>query len=150
MYNDNKILARVRRMKGLKAIFNRYNRYCETRDDHSEEGLRTHYYKADSRAVFNTLEGFFSEADNLVIKSSSDERGELLVESTNSPACILIVTVISLQPFETAVDMTASADRNSLTGVYPDLRLLIMETYKALNGSHTYIIPGKGNVAGNY
>ncbi|PLT32317.1 cytosolic protein [Bacillus sp. V5-8f] len=125
------------------ALTSRYSRQCETKENHVDEQLRTHYYKAKAEQALNVIEELYSDKKRFTIKSVSRDRGEIFVESNSSPKLSIVATCISVKPFEIAVDFTVSTDNLSLTGIYSQLRQQVTRAYDTLNQSFTYTGSGK-------
>ncbi|WP_142384783.1 hypothetical protein [Bacillus sp. M6-12] len=126
-------------------VLTRYQQHCETSENHSDELLKTHYYKANSEQILNALEEVFNNKQKFSITSISKEHGEMLVETRTSPLSYLVATFITVRPFETAIDFNASTEKWSLIGVYPALRTYIVQAYEELNKKLTFIGAGKNS-----
>lgn len=127
----------------LKDIFKRFQKQCETAENHPDEELRTHYYKGNVNQVFQSVEQSFRQDSNCHITSVSKEHGEIAVEVRRPVPCFLIVTIISVKPLETAVDFNISSEKTSLTGMYPLLKKQIITYYERINRLHTYVGNGR-------
>lgn len=122
-----------------RSIFLRYHRQCETRDDHFDEELKSHYYKTSFDKVFKAVENMFSNNPDFKVSSISKERGEMAIHMNKSPHAFIVVTVIQVRPFETACDFMVSSEKFSLTGLYPQLKKLVVQFYKTLDKELPYI-----------
>lgn len=120
-------------------LFLRFNKQLETKDRHSDDQLKTHYYKANFNQLFQSVEKLFREDADCRITTVSKEHGEIAVEVNKPLPCFLIVTVVSVKPLETAVDFNISSEQFSLTGSYPVLRKRIISYYDKLNQLHTFV-----------
>jgi adenylate cyclase len=125
------------------AIFNdlflRFNKQLETKDGHSDDQLKTHYYKANLNQLFQSVEKLFREDADCRITTVSKEHGEIAVEVNKPIPCFLIATVVSVKPLETAVDFNISSEQFSFTGTYPVLRKRVISYYEKLNQLHTLL-----------
>ncbi|WP_409302104.1 hypothetical protein [Peribacillus sp. SCS-155] len=127
----------------FQTLFQRYSQQCETSEKHSDEQLLTRYYKATADQALSSLQEVFSNQRNYKIRSVSKEHGEMFIETLTSPKIFLVATCITVKPFETAVDFTASSDKKSIAGIYPALRKQISEAYGGLDQKLTTIGAGK-------
>ena len=73
-------------MAGLRSMFKRFSQECETADQHQEEALQTHYYKATFDKVFEEVKRFYS-SPAYSITSVSKEHGEIMVQKKISRRC---------------------------------------------------------------
>lgn len=121
----------------------RYSRQCETSENHIDEQLRTHYYKAKTEQALMALQELYSDQKRFTIKSVSKEHGEIFVETNSSTKLDIVATCISVKPFETAVDFNVSTESQTLTGIYSSLRGEISSAYSSLNQKLTYAGSGK-------
>jgi len=128
---------------GTLKLFTRFRNSCETNEGHGDADLRTHYYRANKDTLFVTVEGIIKKRKGTVITDSSKERGEIAADITNPFASFLIATIVTVRPFETAVDFHLSTERFSPLGNYPALKKVILELYQELDKAHTYIGAGK-------
>ncbi len=122
------------------ALFGRFKKEIETSDKHSDNTLKTHYYKANFNQLFQSVEKMFREDADCRITTVSKEHGEIAVEVSNPFPCFLIITIVSVKPMEAAVDFTISSEKFSLFGIYPGLKKRINSYYGKLNQIHTQII----------
>lgn len=120
-------------------LFGRFKKQIETSDRHSEDSLKTHYYKASFNKLFDSVEKLFREDADCRITTVSKERGEIAVEVSKPIPCFLIVTIISAKPMETAVDFNISTERFALLGSYPSLKKRIISYYERINQLHTIV-----------
>jgi hypothetical protein len=126
------------RMSIFRAIAARYSKQCETRENHDDKDLQTRYYKGSFHQLFQAAEEIFQEDKDCRIKSISKEHGEIAVEISRIPS-FLIVTIVNVKPNETAVDMTVSTDKISLTGINPRLKAEIIHYYQQFDRKFTYL-----------
>lgn len=120
-------------MSKKRSIFQRWSKQCETRDDHFDEELKSHYYKTSFDKVYNAVEEYFKGNPNFVISSSSKERGEIGIRMKKGPQAFVVATVIQVRPFETAIDFMISSDKFSITGLYPSLKKLVIQFYSDMD-----------------
>ncbi|WP_077247566.1 hypothetical protein [Bacillus sp. FJAT-27225] len=124
-------------------LLTRFRNSCETSEGHQDADLRTHYYRANKDALFLTIEGILKKRKGTVITDSSKERGEIAADLSEPFNSFLIATIVTVRPFETAVDFHLSTERFMLLGNYPALKKEILDFYKELDKAHTYTGAGK-------
>jgi hypothetical protein len=127
----------------ISNLFDRYKREMETSENHSDNQLKTHYYKGNFIQLFQSIEQLFRQDADCRISTVSKEHGEIAIEVNKPFSCFLIVTVISVKPYETAVDFAISTERVSLFGNYPILKGRIISYYDRINKIHNLIGTGK-------
>lgn len=127
-----------RPMGVMRSLIIRYQKQCETRDDHPDEQLQSHYYKAGFDKVFQTVEEWAKGRRDFTVESVSKEHGEIGIK-LSKPDSLLVITVVSPRPFQTAVDFMISTDKSSIAGMYPTLKQLINGYYQELDRLLPYI-----------
>ena len=120
-------------MTQRRSIFQRFFRECETSDNHFDEELQSHYYKASFDKVYRAVLDLFKQNPDMEIVSESKERGEIGIHMKTSLKAFIVATVIQVRPFETAVDFKVSSEKISLIGLYPKLKKLVMDFYHKLD-----------------
>ncbi|SFB17174.1 MULTISPECIES: hypothetical protein [unclassified Bacillus (in: firmicutes)] len=125
----------------LKKLFQRFEKHVETSENHIDQQLQTHYYKAPTKQIFDTLENIFANHPQYKITSSAKEHGEIAIECSDIQA-FLVVSTISVKPLESAVDFNITTDRFSLMGNYFPLRSKIIELNKQIGDHHPFIGTG--------
>ncbi len=88
-----------------------FDQRIETSDNHSESLLRTHYYKTSKNPLFKVCFELAEGHPALKVMNHSEERGEITAELTDKKGGLIVITVIPVQPFHTAVDLTISFDK---------------------------------------
>ncbi|MEC9484989.1 MAG: hypothetical protein UMR38_03830 [Candidatus Izemoplasma sp.] len=73
----------------------------ETREMHSIEGLRTHYYKTNYTKVKEWVLNYVKSVD-YTTKTIDDTHGEIYLQGKKSH---IIVSIVQVTPVETAVDL---------------------------------------------
>lgn len=120
-------------MSKKQSIFLRFQKNCETSDDHFDNQLKSHYYKSSFDKVFTAVQELFEKNPNMKVNSTSKDRGEIAVSMTNSPHAFIVATVIQVRPFQTAVDFMVSSEKFSIIGLYPTLKKVILQLYSELD-----------------
>lgn len=119
-------------------LFIRFNKQIETSDKNNDDSLKTHYYKANHKQLFESVEKLFRADADCRITTVSKEHGEIAVEVSKPIPCFLIVTIVSVKPMETAIDFNISSENFSLLGSYPTLKRRINAYYERINQLHTF------------
>lgn len=122
----------------VKSIINRYQKQCETSDNHPDNLLQSHYYKAGFDKVFGAVESWAQGRNDFEVRSISKEHGEIGVK-LKKPSSLLVITVISPRPFQTAVDFMISTDKSSIAGMFPTLKRLVQSYYQEIDQLLPYI-----------
>ncbi|CAG9619592.1 hypothetical protein BACCIP111883_00360 [Sutcliffiella rhizosphaerae] len=126
-------------MQKLKGLLTNHS---ETRENHADEELRSRYYKITNKNAIKTLQDLFQKMEGVMVKSVSEEHGEIAVQITKGKKAFIVVTVISVRPFETAVDFSATTDTKILPFDFGYSRQLIKQMYDRIDKSMTYIGSG--------
>jgi hypothetical protein len=117
-----------------------FSKYCETKDQHEDPLLKTHYYKITKANAIAAIEELIRELPGFKVTSISTEHGEMSVEITSPKKAFLVITVISVRPIETAVDFSASYEGLISLGYS---REIVVRLYKLLDQKLTRIGNGK-------
>ncbi|MCU9614172.1 hypothetical protein OEV98_11430 [Caldibacillus lycopersici] len=126
-------------MSKKRSFFQRWQKQCETRDDHFDPELKSHYYKTSFDKVFQGVEDTIRKNTNMTITSTAKDRGEIAIKMSNGPKAFIVATVIQVRPFETAVDFMVSSDNLSITGLYPSLKKVVLQLYAELDKSLPFV-----------
>ncbi|MGX9291089.1 cytosolic protein [Bacillus sp. A015] len=84
--------------------------HTETSDHHPVSELKSRYYKSTNAKVFQAVEVLLSRNDSYQVTSVSAERGEISADIRMPKKAFLVATVISIRPFETAVDFNVTTE----------------------------------------
>ncbi|WP_226583618.1 cytosolic protein [Halobacillus litoralis] len=123
----------------MKAFISRYlSNHSETSEKHKDSALVTHYYKARHDEIFRAVEGLFSVPSEVV--ASSKERGELTVKYKGKRKAFIVVTIIMVRPFQTAVDFSVTTDSGGPVD-FGYSRNLIVQLYKKLDHQFPTVDP---------
>ncbi|AND41741.1 MULTISPECIES: hypothetical protein [Cytobacillus] len=126
-------------MSIFRQLASRYKKQCETNENHSDPELTTRYYRTNTAQMMQTIEDLFKADQNVNILSISRERGEIAAEIKKNKACFAIVTVVTVRPFETAVDINISTEQSSPAGVHPILKGEVLSIYEKVNKRHDFL-----------
>ncbi|MFC4321044.1 cytosolic protein [Litchfieldia salsa] len=91
-------------MGKLKTYFTNHN---ETRDNHQDQSLRSHYYKTTQKKALEAVKEMMEQMDGFSVSSISEERGEMSIKGKK---VFVVVTVIGVRPFETSVDFSVTTN----------------------------------------
>ncbi|WP_273126712.1 cytosolic protein [Metabacillus sp. HB246100] len=114
----------------------------ETREKHYNDKLRSHYYKTNQKNALQSVKEMIDQTQGMTITSVSEERGEMSVNIDRPRKGFLIVTIISVRPFETAVDFTATTN-TFLPTDFGYSRKVIIDLYKKLDQKLPFVGTGK-------
>jgi hypothetical protein len=101
-------------MSFMGKLFRFFDGHVETSDNHIDERLRTHYYKASKDKALKALEEIIRVNSMLSLIDVSRDRGEVAATTTKGKKGLLVITVITAGPFKTSVDISFSVDKGLL------------------------------------
>jgi hypothetical protein len=119
-----------------------FSTHQETREKHHNPDLKSHYYKTTYKNALQSIKSIIEQTPGMTVTSISEERGEMSVNIDRPRKAFLIVTVISVRPYETAVDFTATTN-TFLPTDFGYSRKVILDLYKKLDQKETFV--GTGN-----
>ncbi len=126
-------------MSIFRKLANRYKKQCETNENHSDPELATRYYRTNTAQMIQSIEEIFKADRNVHIISTSAEHGEIAAEIKKDKTFFAIVTVVTVKPFETAVDINISTEQSSLAGTLPSLKKEVLSIYEKLSKKHDFL-----------
>lgn len=88
-----------------------FSGHIETSDHHVDQRLQTRYYKTSKDKMMQELVHIFKHMKNCEVIAESPERGEISVNIHGRKLFYVVVTVVMVRPFRTAVDFSVSAKR---------------------------------------
>ncbi|WP_163101266.1 cytosolic protein [Peribacillus alkalitolerans] len=112
----------------FSSFLKRFDSQVETGDHNPDDRLKTHYYKADLRKVLSEIEQVL-KGKNAVIGTVSYDHGELSATIKSPMKAFVVASIVSVRPFETALDFTISTEMKKITGNYNVLADLIHSLY---------------------
>jgi hypothetical protein len=130
-------------MPKSRPILGRYEKQCETADDHQDPKLLTRYYKKNSSQLFQLLEQFVRRQQNMKIINVSKEHGEIALELHGAKKCFVVITITGLMPLETAIDIMISTEQSSPLGIYPLLKKELITIYEEMDKEFEFIGAGR-------
>ena len=124
---------------GLQTFFSNHS---ETKDKHSDELLKSHYYKTTNKKAIEAVKKVINNLDGYHINSVSEERGEMSISIKKGRKAFVVATIISVRPFETAIDFAVTTETVLLPIDFGYSRKVIMNLYRNLDKELPLI--GKG------
>ncbi|MTH52889.1 cytosolic protein [Bacillus mangrovi] len=128
-------------MSLLKKVQAFFSAHTETAEQHSNPDLRSRYYKATVKKAMDAVQAAASSRGGCAVTSVSEERGEISVHIQKPKSALLVATVISVRPFETAIDFSVSTD-TPLPTDFGYSRKVILEYYKKLDSELKFVGAG--------
>ncbi len=123
---------------GVRDTFNRvFSTRTETGEVHPSKELQTRYYKTSKDKAMKAVEDVLKKR-GFVIKRSEEERGEIVGQSTKGKKVLIVVSVITVKPFRTAVDFSCATE-TALPSDFGSSRKLTVSLYKELDDTLPYI-----------
>ncbi|MGY0693106.1 cytosolic protein [Virgibacillus sp. FSP13] len=87
-----------------------FNNHAETSENHWDSLLQTHYYKTTKDKGLDMVEQFFMQSDTFKINAISKEHGELSVSVVKGKKAFIVVTIIMVRPYQTAIDFSVTTE----------------------------------------
>lgn len=120
----------------VKQTLTKYlSNHAETRDNHEDPSLQTHYYKTTKDKALAKLEELYTKPKNYSIHSISKEHGEI---SLHYKRTFIIATIISVRPYNTAIDFSVTTE-SPLPFDFGNSSRTIERLYQQLNKELPYI-----------
>lgn len=95
----------------FKTKINKYfTNHAETRENHEDASLQTHYYKTTKEKGINMLENYFAHSQVYEINATSKEHGEISVFVKKGKKVFIVATVIMVRPYHTAIDFSVTTE----------------------------------------
>jgi hypothetical protein len=117
-------------MKTFRMIQQYLSNHCETRENHEDPSLCTHYYKTTNTQALKAIEGVISKQPGFQITSISKEYGEVSVQVSSPKKAFLVISAVSVRPLETAVDFSVSFEGLLSLGYCRDI---VIKLYRELD-----------------
>lgn len=86
------------------------NNHAETRENHLDTTLETHYFKTTKDKAMIFLESFFKNSQIYKMNAMSKEHGEISVLKQKGKKSFIVATVIMVRPFQTAIDFSVTTE----------------------------------------
>ncbi|MEN1968253.1 cytosolic protein [Lentibacillus sp. N15] len=97
-------------MSVKQAFMKYFSNHAETGENHWDPALRTHYYKLTKDNGLKKIEAFFNHSDTYEVNAISNEHGEISVHVTKGRKAFVIITVIMVRPYRTAIDFAVTSE----------------------------------------
>lgn len=123
---------------GIKEFFS--NR-AETGEKHPNDALKTHYFKATKEQAFAAAREVLQKNYKGEIVTNSPERGEIVFQVTGGKKALIVVTVVSVRPYRTAIDFSVSTE-TPLPVDFGNSKKIVETSYKALQQKLTFMGTG--------
>jgi|GEM_PF-2163149 len=120
-------------MSKLRAFF---NSHVETSDRNEDETLKTHYYKTSKDKLMEGIQSIISNERQFSLLDVSKERGEISVNVIKGKKGFLVITVVNVRPFKTAVDISLTVERGMNLGYG---QKMIRQFYQRLDKDYAFI-----------
>ena len=128
-------------MSMIRNVQDFFSTHQETSENHRDPQLRSHYYKSTPKKALATVQDIIKQIPGYTITSVSEDRGEISVNITKPQKAFMVITVISIRPFETAVDFSVTTDR-LLPASFGLSKKVIISLYKRLDNTNELIGTG--------
>lgn len=119
-----------------------FTNHCETKEAHEDEQLRSRYYKVTNAHAIKAVKELLESSSEYELLSVSEERGEFSAATRRGKKAFIVITVISVRPFETAIDFSVTTNTNILPFDFGWSRRVILDLYEKLNQRLPYIGSG--------
>jgi len=87
-----------------------FGKRAETRDHHLDPTLKTNYYRTTKDQALKTLKEHFENLPEYEFNSISEDHGEISLLKTRGRKAFIVITVIMVRPFRTAIDFSVSTE----------------------------------------
>ncbi|MUK86888.1 cytosolic protein [Ornithinibacillus sp. L9] len=108
------------------------NNHAETSESHWDPALQTKYYKTTKDKALASLENYFNNASKYKLNSLSHEHGEISVHVKKGKKAFIVITVIMVRPYQTAIDFSVTTE-SMLPIDFGYSSKLIVELYGQIN-----------------
>ncbi|WP_042223261.1 hypothetical protein [Oceanobacillus manasiensis] len=96
---------------GVRNTIGKYlSNHAETKENHWDESLNTHYYKTTKDKGLRTLEDIVKNSPSYEINAVSAEHGEISMYVKKGKKAFVVATVIMVRPYYTAVDFSVTTE----------------------------------------
>ncbi|WP_280769880.1 DUF1499 domain-containing protein [Salipaludibacillus daqingensis] len=130
---------------GIKQTFKKiFSSSTETSENHHDEQLQTRYYKTMKDKAMKEVEEIIRSLEGFEVASTSKDHGEIIVNVKKGKKAFMVITIIMVRPYRTAVDFSVSTE----TVLFTDFgysRKVIEMLYKELDSRLTFVGTGLGN-----
>ncbi|KGX89079.1 hypothetical protein [Pontibacillus litoralis] len=89
-----------------------FTKHSETKENHINEELRTHYFKTTKEKAFQILKQHYEQSAHYDLLGASEEHGELCVQLKQGKQAFIVVSIIMMKPYYTAIDFSVTTESN--------------------------------------
>lgn len=129
-------------MSFLQRLVTFFDKHSETSENHKDERLRTRYYKTTAKNALAKVKEILGNTEGVTVTSFSEEHGEIGASFQKGQKVFLVVTVVSVRAFETAVDFSATTETKLLPFDMGLSRKVITQLYDRIDKELHYIGSG--------
>ncbi|MBM7701249.1 cytosolic protein [Metabacillus iocasae] len=133
-------------MGALQSLKQAFSNHTETNDHHHDPNLRSHYYKTTAPNGFKTVKEMVEKIEGFHILAAYEDRGEISVNIKKGRKAFMVITVISLRPFETAVDLSVTTETKVLPFDFGYSKQLVKAMYEQLDKKLVLVRQGSTSV----
>ncbi|WP_246218342.1 cytosolic protein [Litoribacterium kuwaitense] len=129
----------------FRQFFDKYfNSHSESREKHWDEKLQTRYYKANKSQTVDAVAAMFKKEKQYEVTSIQKERGEIGATIRGGKKAFVVVTIIEVRPYKTAVDFSVTSS-TVLPFDFGSSHKKITRLYDQLDKTLTFIGTGLSN-----
>ncbi|WP_139822782.1 cytosolic protein [Tuberibacillus sp. Marseille-P3662] len=107
-----------------------FSRHIETGEALADQQLQTRYYKTTKDKLFSHILDDIAKDTKMTLIGESKDRGEISIQYNSVRKSFLVLTIISVRPYHTAVDISMSIERGLNFGY---IHRYIQSFYERLN-----------------
>ncbi|WP_377888212.1 cytosolic protein [Alkalihalobacillus sp. R86527] len=126
---------------GIKDFFT--NR-AETGEMHPNESLKTHYFKTTKEQGYKAAKEMLQKQYKGEVVTDSLDRGEFVFQINEGKKALIVVTVVSVRAYSTAIDFSVSTE-TPLPVDFGYSKRVIESAYQALQKQLTFLGTGHSN-----
>ncbi|ALC81990.1 MULTISPECIES: hypothetical protein [Bacillus] len=119
-------------MSVMRSIQSFFTTNTETSDEHWDERLKSRYYKSNAKKTLQEVVEVLNAFEGISITSVSEDRGEISASIHKPRKGFLVATVVSVRPFETAVDFNVLTE-TSLPSDFGNSKRVVYNLYERID-----------------
>ncbi|MFC0522368.1 cytosolic protein [Pontibacillus salicampi] len=97
-------------MKLKQWIATYFTNHSESQEDHGHDALKTHYFKTTKDKAMKVLKEYYERSNSYHTVSVSEEHGEISVQIKQGKKAFMVVSVIMVRPYHTAIDFSVTTE----------------------------------------
>ncbi|HSU79380.1 MAG TPA: DUF1499 domain-containing protein [Candidatus Angelobacter sp.] len=121
----------------MGALNRLFETHVESRDNHPDPKLKTRYFKTSKSNVMDEVRAWIESSKGFELLDVSEERGELAAKVNGRKKGLLVLTVITVRPFRTAIDLSFTVDKGLNRGygqsIYQSVCDTVGKRYEAVS-----------------